>query len=200
MRFGDRFTELAADWDRWPTSVTWSVDGSALIVTADENGRGPVFTVDPSTGGVTRLTDDDFTYSDVHAAPDGVIFAMRSSYAQPPHPVRIDPDGTVTQLPCVEPPALPGTLTEVTATATTGSRSGRGWLFPRAATRRRRWCCGCTADRWPAGTPGTGGGIRGCSSPRGTRCCCPIRRCPPDTARTSSSAAGAHGVSRRTPI
>ena len=66
-----------------------------------------------SSGAVTRLTDDDFTYSDVRAAPDGVIFAMRSSYATPPHPVRIDPDRTVTELPVVESPDLPGTLTEV---------------------------------------------------------------------------------------
>ena len=49
------------------------------------------------------------------AAPGGVVYALRSSYAAPPHPVRIDPDGTVTPLPCVEPPALPGSLTEITA-------------------------------------------------------------------------------------
>ncbi len=127
MRFGETFTEVALDWDRWPTSVTWSVDGSTLIVTADENGRGPVFTVDVSTGAVTRLTGDDFTYSDVHAAPDGVIFAMRSSYAIAPHPVRIDPDRTVMQLPVVESPTLPGTLTEVTATAKDG-QPVRSWL------------------------------------------------------------------------
>lgn len=127
MRFGEPFTEVTLDWDRWPTSVTWSVDGSALIVTADENGRGPVFTVEVSSGAVTRLTDDDFTYSDVHVAPDGVIFAMRSSYAVPSHPVRIDPDRTVTQLPVVELPALPGTLTEVTATAEDG-QPVRSWL------------------------------------------------------------------------
>ena len=101
MRFGEPFVELTAEWDRWPTSVTWSVDGSVLIVTADEGGRGPVFAVDPSSGAVTRLTDDDYTYSDVRTAPEDVIFAMRSSYAQPPHPVRIDPDGAVTALPCV---------------------------------------------------------------------------------------------------
>ena len=47
MRFGEPFVELTAEWDRWPTSVTWSADGSALIVTADEDGRGPVFAVDP---------------------------------------------------------------------------------------------------------------------------------------------------------
>src|SRR6476660_2234347 len=95
MRFGEPFVELTAEWDRWPTSVTWSVDGSVLIVTADEGGRGPVFAVAPSSGAVTRLTDDDYTYSDVRTAPEDVIFAMRSSYAQPPHPVRIDPDGAV---------------------------------------------------------------------------------------------------------
>ncbi|HEX4587773.1 MAG TPA: prolyl oligopeptidase family serine peptidase [Mycobacterium sp.] len=127
MRFGEPFAELTGEWDRWPTSVTWSADGSALIVTADQNGRGPVFVVDPATGTVTRLTDDDYTYSDVRTAPKGVVFAMRSSYASPPHPVRIDADGTVTELPCVERPELPGTLTEVTATADDGEPV-RSWL------------------------------------------------------------------------
>ena len=69
MRFGEPFVELTGEWDRWPTSVTWAIDGSALLVTADQNGRGPVFAVDPSTGGVRQLTDDDFTYSDVCTAP-----------------------------------------------------------------------------------------------------------------------------------
>ena len=67
----------------------------------------------PSSGAVTRLTDDDYTYSDVRTAPEGVVYAMRSSYALPPHPVRIDPDGAVTALSCAERPELPGTLTEV---------------------------------------------------------------------------------------
>ena len=127
MRSGEPFVELTAEWDRWPTSVTWSVDGSVLIVTADEGGRGPVFAVAPSSGAVTRLTDDDYTYSDVRTAPEDVIFAMRSSYAQPPHPVRIDPDGTVTELSCAERPKLPGTLTEVTAAADDG-QPVRSWL------------------------------------------------------------------------
>jgi dipeptidyl aminopeptidase/acylaminoacyl peptidase len=126
MRFGEPVVEIT-EWDRWPTSVTWSVDGSTLIVTADDNGRGPVFAVDPVTGAVRRLTDDDYTYTDVGTAPDGVVYAMRSSYARPPHPVRIDADGTVTELPCVAAPDLPGTLTEVTATADDG-QAVRSWL------------------------------------------------------------------------
>jgi dipeptidyl aminopeptidase/acylaminoacyl peptidase len=127
MRFSGPFVELTAEWDRWPTSVTWSADGSAMIVTADETGRGPVFAVDPLSGAVTRLTDDECTYSDVRSAPEGVTFAMRSSYARPPHPVRIDPGGTVTELPCVAAPDLPGTLTEVAATADDG-QPVRSWL------------------------------------------------------------------------
>jgi dipeptidyl aminopeptidase/acylaminoacyl peptidase len=127
LRFGSPMVELAADWDRWPTSVTWSDDGATLLVTADDHGRGPVFAVDPHTAAVTRLTHDDYTYTDVHAAPGGVIFALRSSYGHPPHPVRLDPDGTVTVLPAVDFPTLPGAVTETTADAGDGI-TVRSWL------------------------------------------------------------------------
>ncbi|WP_135456335.1 S9 family peptidase [Mycobacterium sp. DL99] len=127
MQFGEDPVELTGDWDRWPSSVAWAPDSSALIVTADDGGRGPIFSVDPVSGAVTQLTDDDFTYTDVCPVPGGVIYALRSSYAAPPHPVRIDRDGTVTALPCLEAPELPGTVTEVTATAADGTPI-RSWL------------------------------------------------------------------------
>ncbi|MDT5067928.1 MAG: hypothetical protein QOK02_4083 [Mycobacterium sp.] len=127
MRFGEPFVEIATAWDRWPTSVSWSDDGTVLVVTADEAGRGPVFTVDPVTSEVVRRTDDDFTYSNVCAAPGGLLYALRSSYATPQHPVRIDPDGTVTVLPCVDLPNLPGDLIELTASAADGTPV-RSWL------------------------------------------------------------------------
>jgi dipeptidyl aminopeptidase/acylaminoacyl peptidase len=127
LRFGDDPVDIAPDWDRWATSVTWSRDGAALIVTADQDGRGPIFAIDPADGTVTQLTHDDYTYSNVNTAPGGVIYALRSSYAAPPHPVRIDPDGSITELPCVGSPPLPGTLTEVEATAIDGTRV-RSWL------------------------------------------------------------------------
>ncbi len=92
-RIGDEFVEIATDWDRWPASVTWSADGATVVVTADDGGRCPVFAVDPATSTVTRITDDDYSYSDVRTAPGGVLYALRSSYAAPPHPVRIDADG-----------------------------------------------------------------------------------------------------------
>lgn len=127
LRFGEQPVTLAEDWDRWPSSVTWSSDGAALIVTADQAGRIPVFAVDVASSAVTQLTDDDFGYTDVVAAPGGVLYALRSSYAMPPHPVRIDPGGAVTVLPCTELPTLPGTLTEIHATAQDGTEL-RSWL------------------------------------------------------------------------
>ncbi|WP_422746204.1 S9 family peptidase [Mycobacterium sp. WMMD1722] len=127
LTFGGQVRELTAGWDRWPTSVTWTRDGTALLVTADENGRGPVFSVDPASGRVRRLTDDDYTYTDVSAAPGGVIYALRSSYAAPPHPVRIDPDGSLTELACVAAPPLPGALSEL-STVTEDGVAVRSWL------------------------------------------------------------------------
>lgn len=127
LRFGGRPVPVADDWDRWPASVTWSSDGAALVVTAHQAGRVPVFVVDAAGSTVTQLTHDDHGYTDVVAAPGGVLYALRSSYTAPPHPVRIDPDGAVTVLPCVDLPALPGSLTEITATTPDGV-AVRSWL------------------------------------------------------------------------
>jgi dipeptidyl aminopeptidase/acylaminoacyl peptidase len=127
LSFGAAPIEIAPEWDRWPASVTWSRDAGALLVTADQAGRSPIFRIGLDDGDVTQVTSDDFAYTDVVAAPAGVIYALRSSYAAPPHPVRIDPDGTVTELACVDLPPLPGTLTEITATAPDGAEV-RSWL------------------------------------------------------------------------
>jgi dipeptidyl aminopeptidase/acylaminoacyl peptidase len=127
LHFGADCVELAPEWDRWPTSVTWSRDGEALIVTADQAGRAPIFRIGLDDGDVSQVTSDDFAYTDVVAVPGGVVYALRSSYVAPPHPVRIDPDGTVTELPCVDLPPLPGTLTEIAASAPDGAEV-RSWL------------------------------------------------------------------------
>lgn len=127
LRFGSQPQPVADAWDRWPTSVTWSSDGTSLIVTADQAGRAPIFVVDMSTSTVAQLTDDDFGYTDVVAAPGGVVYALRSSYATPPHPVHIDAGGAITVLPCSELPTLPGTLTDVSAAAADGT-TVRSWL------------------------------------------------------------------------
>ncbi|MEU7814626.1 S9 family peptidase [Pseudonocardia sp. NPDC049154] len=129
---GGESRELAADWDRWPGDLAWAPDSSALVVTADEHGRGPLFRVEVGSGAVTRLTGDHGAYTDPVVSPDGAyVFALRSAVDSPPAPVRLDahtPDQQPTPLPGpAEAPALPGTLTEVTATAEDGSPL-RAWL------------------------------------------------------------------------
>ncbi|CAN5383629.1 S9 family peptidase [soil metagenome] len=125
MQFGSEAVQVAPDWDRWPVAVTWAADGSALIVTADDAGRSPVFEVGLDDQ-VHRLTHDDFAYTNI-VATDTAIFALRSSYGAPPHPVRIDADGSTTVLPCVDLPVLPGTLTEMSAPTADG-HTVRSWL------------------------------------------------------------------------
>ena len=122
-------TDVAPGWDRWATSVVWLSDGSGLLVTADDRGRAPIFLLrdgaDP-----TPVTTDDSAYTDLQIAPDGsTVFALRASYAAPPHPVRIDiTTGAVSLLKApADLPELPGTLTEVETVAADGAVV-RAWL------------------------------------------------------------------------
>lgn len=127
---GSAARRIAEGWDRWPSSFVFDADDSALIATADSNGRGPVFRIPLDGSAPAQLTHDDFAYS--HVAVDrttGALVALRSSWVVPPHPVRIARDGAVTPLVTPAPaPASPGTITEVETTAEDGARV-RGWLL-----------------------------------------------------------------------
>ncbi|WP_163275688.1 S9 family peptidase [Cellulomonas iranensis] len=127
---------LGADWDRWPADFVWLPSSDGLLVVADDDGRAPVFHVELTSGAVTRVTSDDAAFSDVQVAPDGATaYALRTSYAAPAHPVRIDlaaalAGGPVAATPLVSPAAdvpLPGRLEEVVTTAADGQRV-RSWL------------------------------------------------------------------------
>jgi dipeptidyl aminopeptidase/acylaminoacyl peptidase len=127
---GGELVSVARDWDRWPKSMDWTPDGSALIVVTDDLGHSPVWRVDVVTGERTRLTERG-AFSDVQIAPDGqTAYALRSTVDSPPAPVRIALVGSpaVSPLPSPAPAVeLPGTLTEVTATAQDGAPL-RAWL------------------------------------------------------------------------
>ncbi|RKN37493.1 prolyl oligopeptidase family serine peptidase [Streptomyces hoynatensis] len=132
---GGQVRDLTAGWDRWPGTPAWTPDGSALVLVADHEGRAPLWRVDATTGEVTRLTADDGAYSDPHVSPDGRwVYALRSALDSPPAPVRVPLDGEGPYQPLPgpaealgRPATLPGTLTEVHATAEDGTPL-RAWL------------------------------------------------------------------------
>jgi dipeptidyl aminopeptidase/acylaminoacyl peptidase len=150
---------VAADWDRWPGQPEWLPDGSALIVVADSDGSAPLFRVDLD-GTVTRLTADRGTYSSVCVEPHGRwVYAMRAAIDAAPAPARVASSGAEQQPMMLRGPApalpLPGTLTEVSTTASDGA-TVRGWLvLPDGASADSPaplvlWIHGGPLDSWNA--------------------------------------------------
>ncbi|MCQ6272435.1 prolyl oligopeptidase family serine peptidase [Pseudarthrobacter sp. R1] len=134
-------TPLAHDWDRWAKPAAWLPDGSALLVTADDDGASPVFRISvPASAAevsVTRVTQDAAAYTDVVVAPEGrSAYALRSSYEFPPEAVRIDlQTGETSRLPApAERPSRPGRLERIAATAADGSRVPAYLALPEGAS------------------------------------------------------------------
>jgi dipeptidyl aminopeptidase/acylaminoacyl peptidase len=123
--------DLTAALDLWPHGAAWAPDGSGVYFLADEQGRAPVFHVDIDSGRVRRLVADR-AYTDLCPSPDGRhVYTLRSGWDCPPTPVRLDASA-VDQEPVMLPSPgrlsdLPGTLTEVSATAEDGTPL-RAWL------------------------------------------------------------------------
>ncbi|UOD81457.1 alpha/beta fold hydrolase [Paenarthrobacter ureafaciens] len=151
---------LAHDWDRWAHPVAWLPDGSAVLVTADDDGASPVFRINVADGAVTRLTKDAAAYTDVVASPDGVsVFALRSSYDFPAEAVRIDgATGDVVRLPApAERPVHPGRLERMATTTADGSRVPAYLALPDHASGNQPaplllWIHGGPLNSWNAWT------------------------------------------------
>ncbi|WP_433700668.1 S9 family peptidase [Nocardiopsis sp. CA-288880] len=124
--------DLLPGHEMWPRELAWSADSGAVFVVADENGRRPVFRVDTATGAVTRITGDHGAYSGLNPSPDGrYVYALRDAWDAPPAPVRLSADTEDGEPAYLRTPGsaltMPGTLTEVEATADDGTRI-RSWL------------------------------------------------------------------------
>lgn len=132
-----RSQRVAEGWDGWPSGQAWLPDGSGVVLVADSNGRAPVFLLDLATDAVTQVTSDDAAFTDPQVSPDGRwVYALRTSYLAPSEAVRIDlqahretarPVAAEVLRNPAPAPELPGTLTEVTATAQDGTTI-RSWL------------------------------------------------------------------------
>ncbi|HYR32733.1 MAG TPA: S9 family peptidase [Burkholderiales bacterium] len=73
-------------WDRWPLLGAWSADGKRLIVTADDEGLKPVFSISVDAGAVERLSAR--SAGGAHDQPtllaDGRIAVVRSTLLDAP--------------------------------------------------------------------------------------------------------------------
>ncbi|GAB5079364.1 S9 family peptidase [Arthrobacter sp. AD-310] len=155
---------LAHDWDRWAKPAAWLPDGSALLVTADDDGASPVFRISvPAAAAevsVTRVTQDAAAYSDVVVSPEGrYAYALRSSYEFPAEAVRIDlATGETLRLPApAERPTCPGRLERIAATAPDGSRVPAYLALPEGASAEKPaplllWIHGGPLGSWNAWT------------------------------------------------
>ena len=126
--------DATPDLDAWPQHPIWSPDGTAVYFTADHHGAGAVYRHDVASG-ETTLVADDGTFSDLVLEVPGGPMALRSSYAEPPVPVRLAsrPGSasarlrTFAELDTDALSALPGRVERMSATAGDGEEIG-GWL------------------------------------------------------------------------
>ena len=159
-----RLTPLVHDWDRWAKPAAWLPDGSALLVTADDDGASPVFRISVHAAaaevGVSRVTQDAAAYTDVVVSPDGRhAYALRSSYEFPPEAVRIDlQTGETTRLPApADRPVRSDRLERIAATAADGSRVPAYLALPEGASAESPapmllWIHGGPLGSWNAWT------------------------------------------------
>jgi dipeptidyl aminopeptidase/acylaminoacyl peptidase len=72
-----KVTALTEGWDRSVGSIAWSPDSKTIFVTAEDTQETPVWSVNPASGKVSRLTKEG-SVSAVVPTPKGLIYAMNS--------------------------------------------------------------------------------------------------------------------------
>lgn len=68
---------LTEGWDRSVASIAWAPDSKTIYVTAEDTQETPIWSVDPKTGKVTRLTQQGVV-SAVVPTKAGLVFSMNS--------------------------------------------------------------------------------------------------------------------------
>ncbi|WP_375421507.1 prolyl oligopeptidase family serine peptidase [uncultured Sphingomonas sp.] len=75
-----RVRALTESWDRSIAFVAWAPDSQTIYVTAEDTQENPIWSVDPASGKVARLTQQG-NVSAVVPTTRGVVFAMNSLVA-----------------------------------------------------------------------------------------------------------------------
>ena len=133
----DRAPRRVHDWDAAPRLQSWTRDGSALLVTADDDFATPVFRVDATSGEVARVTGDGGVHDHVHELPDGRIAGVRSTITHPPEPFACDGSGAPQLLASISglSPEAGRAIARVERRDTPGAGGTPiGWLYVRPAS------------------------------------------------------------------
>ncbi|MDO9325795.1 MAG: prolyl oligopeptidase family serine peptidase, partial [Methanoregula sp.] len=83
--------EIAASWDRSPTSLIWSRDGKTLFVTAMDYGNSALFAIDTVTGDVRTLVNKG-DVSSIRTIGNSLVY-MVANQTSPANLYTIDPAG-----------------------------------------------------------------------------------------------------------
>ena len=84
--------ELAPKWDRSPGSLSWSRDGKALYVTAENLGHQSLVSLDVTTGTARDVVKEGHVRSPADAG-DRIVFGM-DSFRSPVELYTVKPDGS----------------------------------------------------------------------------------------------------------
>ena len=132
--------DLAPQLDLWPHHPVWASDSSAVYFTADRDGAVALLRV-AVDGGEVEVVAAEGALSDVQPPVDGSIYAIRSSYREPPRPVRVPAHadtGAASQVirsfPELDELQLPGVVERLSAQAADGHAVGSWLVTPREAT------------------------------------------------------------------
>jgi dipeptidyl aminopeptidase/acylaminoacyl peptidase len=131
----------APELDAYPHGLAWSADGGTLFFLADRDGNTAAFRIEVASGAVTRLSADG-TYSDLCPSPDGAtLYALRATFTQPAHVVRLDARAAHQQPVIIPSPAAAeadvgarGIVERIDAMAADGVRVGAWLVRPPAAS------------------------------------------------------------------
>jgi dipeptidyl aminopeptidase/acylaminoacyl peptidase len=91
----NRAVSLSESLDSWVDEFTFSPDNKTIYLTAEERGRGPIYSVSVSGGPIKKVIGGEGANGDIHITSDGrTIVFSRSSSAKPSEIYRANIDGS----------------------------------------------------------------------------------------------------------
>ncbi|MCM1066300.1 MAG: S9 family peptidase [Muribaculaceae bacterium] len=75
--------DITADWDYTIDEFAWTPDGKSIFFIAPKDGVTPVFSIDPATGAIAKLTDEVADFTSLAPISTERLVTMRHSMLRP---------------------------------------------------------------------------------------------------------------------